>query len=357
MPRSTALQPPRRQGWVTVNPQEVLARYRPHRTDPLLVLEVLIELFNTQHTALGKSVSYKTREQRAKFLRRFFRDLKTLGGFSPVPDPRNLGERHVAKMVQIWQQKHLHIGTVQTYLSFLRGLCAWVNKPGMVRHPQDYGFHCAPRQEVTDRDKSWSGQGVDIAAKIEAVTQMDERVGTTLRLMLAFGLRAKEAIMFRPHRSVMVFEETGLPTSAKVAARYVRIKEGSKGGRLRFVPVLTAEQESVLTHAQALAASADLSIGDPAESLASNLRRFYYVLGRQGITRKAMGTTSHGLRHEVFIDAYEAFTGVEPPVRGGQRPDPRIDRAARLAVSRIAGHARPKAASAYLGRVQRKRKT
>jgi hypothetical protein len=55
------------------------------------VLEVLIELFNTLHTSLEKTVSHKTRHERAHFLRRFFRDLHDKAGFKTMPDPRNLG--------------------------------------------------------------------------------------------------------------------------------------------------------------------------------------------------------------------------------------------------------------------------
>ena len=85
------------------------------------MLEVLLELFNTLHTSLEKTVSHKTRQERAQFLRRFFHDLKRKAGFKTLPDPRNLGQRHVQAMVEVWQRERLAPGTIQTYLSFLRG--------------------------------------------------------------------------------------------------------------------------------------------------------------------------------------------------------------------------------------------
>jgi len=96
-------QPARRQDWINQSPQEILARRLPGKTEPLRVLEILLELFNTQHTALNKTVSHKTRQERAQFLRRFFRDLKAKAGFNTVPDPRNLGQRHIQAMAAIWQ--------------------------------------------------------------------------------------------------------------------------------------------------------------------------------------------------------------------------------------------------------------
>ena len=99
------------------------------------MLDILLELFNTQHTALNKSVSHKTRHERAQFLRRFFRDLKGKAGFNTVPDPRNLGQRHIQAMVAIWQRDSLAPATIQTYMSFLRGLSNWLGKAGFVRAP------------------------------------------------------------------------------------------------------------------------------------------------------------------------------------------------------------------------------
>ena len=81
--RATPLQPIRRQDWAGLSPQDILARYRIGHAPPAQVLEVLLELFNTLHTSLEKSVSHKTRQERAQFLRRFFRDLNRKAGFMP----------------------------------------------------------------------------------------------------------------------------------------------------------------------------------------------------------------------------------------------------------------------------------
>ena len=109
-------QPRRRQAWNGLSAQEILARHPAGKTPLLKVLELLIGLFNQQHSARHKEVSFKTRQERAEFLRRFFRDLKRKAGFNTLPDPRNLGDRHVRAIVTLWQQEKLAPATIQTYL-------------------------------------------------------------------------------------------------------------------------------------------------------------------------------------------------------------------------------------------------
>jgi hypothetical protein len=45
----------------------------------------------------------------------------------------SVAERHIRAMVAVWQQEALAPATVQTYFSFLRGLTAWLGKPGLIR--------------------------------------------------------------------------------------------------------------------------------------------------------------------------------------------------------------------------------
>lgn len=347
--RSSRQQPVRRQLWIGLSPQEILARYPPGKTAPAKVLEILIELFNTQHTALEKTVSHKTRNERAQFLRRFFRDLKTRAHFKTVPDPRNLKQKHIHSMVRVWQQDRLAPATIQTYLSFLRGLATWVGKHGLVRAPDHYGLSLVEyeRHEYAQFDKGWSAHGVDIDALIAKVIEYDRHVGASLRLIQALGLRRKESVQFRPFDSVVAFEDTGLPADQKREDRYVRIR--GKGGRVRHIPLDSPARLAAVEFAQGIVSSRDAPLGDPARHLKQNLRRFDYVLEKFGVTARTLGVTGHGLRHEALIRFFGDVSGEVAPVRGGGSLPPEVDRAARRAVSELAGHARIRAAGAYLG--------
>ena len=349
--RSAHHQPPRRQEWASITPDQILDRFRPGKADPMLVLDVLLELFNTQHTALDKTVSHKTRQERADFLRRFFRDLKLKANFATVPDPRNLGDRHIRAIVAVWREEKLAPSTIQTYLSFLRGLALWTGKPGFIRPPAYYGL--TPREyqrdENAQRDKSWTAAGIDINAVVEQASAFDRYVGASLGLIRAFGLRRKESVMIRPHLCTVPFEATGLPPEERQADHYVRIKEGAKGGRLRFVPLDSEQRFAALKFAQAVVQGEDAHLGDPRHSLKHNLRRFDYVMAKFGITADGLGATAHGLRHEAMIDHYTDKAGIAPPVRGGCDVPPDVDAAARLSSARLAGHNRARASGAYLG--------
>ena len=342
-------QPLRRQSWAGQDPQQILERYRPGTAPPLKVLDVLLELFNGMHTSLEKTVSHKTRHERAQFLRRFFCDLHEKAGFKKLPDPRNLGQKHIRATVQVWQKEHLAPATIQTYFSFLRGLAMWTGKPGFVREPAYYGLDVAEyqRHEAAQRDKSWSAQGVDIDATIAKVFEYDRYVGASLRLIRAIGLRRKESVQFRPYESVVSFADTGLAPEKQLADRYVRIK--GKGGRVRFIAMDSPARLAAVELAQSVVGSRDAHMGDPSRDLKKNLRRFDYVMEKFGITVRKRGVTGHGLRHEVMHDVYQLISGGASPARGRAAVSPELDRAARLAVSALAGHARVRAAAAYCG--------
>lgn len=348
-----ANQSPRPRDWSGLTDRDILARYQPGHADPRQVLEVLLKLFNQQHTALTKTVSHKTRQERADFLRRFFRDLHQRAGFKTLPDPRNLGQKHIHAMVQVWREDKLKPATIQTYLSFLRGLAKWLGKNGFIRNPAHYGLEIEEyqRHEAADRDKSWSAQGVDIEALIDKVCTYDPYVGASLRLIRAFGLRRKESVMLRPNACIVPFESTGLPESEKQANQYVWVRQGAKNGRERFVPLNTPQRVAAIEYAQSVAAGPEAHMGDPNHDLRRNLRRFDYVLEKFGITARALGITAHGLRHEALIDEFVARSGQQPPVRGGGDLTPEVEASVRRAVARLAGHERQRASSAYLGAV------
>jgi integrase len=149
----------------------------------------------------------------------------------------------------------------------------------------------------------------------------------------------------------MPFNETGLAADQQQADRYLWVK--GKGGRVRWVPLATPAQQAALELAQQVVTSRDAHMGAPDRDLKRNLRRFDYVLEKFGITLRERGATGHGLRHERLNDAYEGITGAPSPVRGGGPVSPELDRAARLAVSQLAGHARLRASGAYLGAIRR----
>ncbi|MCB2035265.1 MAG: integrase, partial [Ottowia sp.] len=63
--------------------------------------------------------------------------------------------------------------------------------PGFIRRPEHYGLTPDEyeRHENAQRDKSWSGNGIDVEALLAQVSAYDARIGASMRLMVKVGLR------------------------------------------------------------------------------------------------------------------------------------------------------------------------
>lgn len=335
-------------------------------------LNAILLKHNEHHATRGKVVSHSTMEARQQGLFRAFTLLRELG-YKPVP--RNLSGSHVLALMRYWTglpaAKRGAVSPpaplvrphspayIQQQLSFLRVFAGWIGKPGMVRTAGHYvEARVLVARDYTARvDKGWTGNGVDIEHMIEAVALIDPRVAVQLRLMSAFGLRRKEAVMFHPHAAEVPAH--ALPEQHRAGDRYLaflRVKRGTKGGRLRYTAVRTEAQRRALEEARALARHAHSHIGHPDLTLKQALDLFSNVVRSVGLTKRELGVTPHGLRHEFAGDLFFELASVQAPVRGG---DPCADRAtleaAYLDVARQLGHNRTQIGNAYLGSPARPR--
>lgn len=130
------------------------------------------------------------------------------------------------------------------------------------------------------------------------------------------------------------------------------MRQGAKNGRPRYLPLDTPLRQEAIAHAQRVAGSDPKAhLGWPDRSLKQNMQHFAYVLRKFGFTKRKLGVTAHGLRHEALIGEYVVRTGQQPPVRGGASDGSSEVKDACLAVSRMAGHSRHRASRAYLGAI------
>ena len=186
-------------------------------------LQDKINQHNRQHGSKPKGVSNKTMHERACSLFRSFTLLRRLGY---QIDPNNLAGRHIQMLVDYWtgnariadrcRQRGVEMlerphstPYIEQQLSFLRVYAdTWIGKPGMVHPLTDYVDDPArfKRSYAAKEDRSWEGNAVDFKRVVETVAAIDARVAAQLALLLAFGLRRKEAIMFMPHSAVVPSE-------------------------------------------------------------------------------------------------------------------------------------------------------
>jgi integrase len=306
-------------------------------------LQAIIDRNNDRHGAKAKSVSFKTKQERANFLFACFAELRRNDERNYKVMPSGLRGRHVQFMVSRWVRRGLSPGTIQVYLSYLRVFADWIGKDGMVLEPTSYVSNPSLVRRTCNAtaDHSWSAHGIECDKLIAQVAEFDAFVGAQLAMCLAFGLRVKEAIMFQPYRAVT---EDGLAIS---------LLRGTKAGRPRSVPIGNEAGRAALDMARRVAASEAGHLGDPRRSLAQNRTRFYTVLTRFGVTRRHLGITAHGLRHQYANDRYAHLAGIPSPVRGGTQTPSDVERSARLKVAEELGHARAQISGAYLGGMPR----
>lgn len=286
----------------------------------------------------NKIVSHRTMEVRKDLLIQSMRELRGLG--YKLKSPHNLQQRHVTALAHYWEEQRLSASTIANRLSVLRALSSWIGKPGMIQKSEDFvkNPETVRRQQATTEDKSWSAAEVDVDAMIGLIEQYDERVGLQVRLMREFGLRKREAVMFRPLKA-----DLGLA---------IRVRDGTKGGRERVVPIETPEQRRVLELAKSRVKHVNDHIGHPHRDLEQSIRHINYVFERFGLTKRGLGVTAHGLRHEHLNNLYESITGVPSPVRSGSITadiDKHLHDVARARVSQEAGHERLNISNAYIG--------
>lgn len=323
---------------------------------------------NWKHATKDKGVSHRTQEERRNIL---FRIFKLLRDASFKFAPYKIGGRHIEFLMRYWTaapkveeelkkrgsklralQSPLMPSTIQSMLSTLRTYCEWINKPGMVRSAEHYvDKSLVRRNSNTTRDRTWSGANVDPADIVAKVTQADPVVGLQLEVMLAYGLRRKEAVMFCPTRAcVPAYALPDDETSTQYLS-FLEVKRGTKGGRVRYVALRSETHKSVYERALKAAPHEGSHIGYPGKTLKQALDRFSNVLRKYGVTKKQLGVTPHGLRHEFASDLYYELTDALPPVKGRHPHLAReVMEAAYREVAHQLGHGRPQISGAYLGK-------
>lgn len=325
----------------TQNPNEIKSAYRPQREkggwQPKLAK--IIEDNNFLKSSKTGNTSYKTRKLRSNVLFMIMNTLTKTLKFG-LEDPNNLKVRHVEAIVNYWlNEKKLAARTIDMYLCNLRTLVQWMGKEGMVKSLEDYAPNLKKEYAAT-RDKSFTGNNINFFEIWQQIYEEDQYVARQLLLIKAFGLRKKEAIMFKP---LIASHES-----------YIQVFDGSKGGRPRTVPINSDFKEGVIAHLKNYVIGTKnpkAHLGNPDKDLEQNLKRYSYILAKSGLTKAELGATGHGLRAEYAIDQL-IKRGLIPTVRGGEGKGLKTfnDKKAALEVAEELGHGRTSVMPAYGGK-------
>lgn len=215
----------------------------------------------------------------------------------------------------------------------------WIGKPDMCpRLPQllEQPWSAQRRYAATD-PKDWESKQIDVEMYLCKIELVSPVTALQLRLAKAFGVRVQEFLMFRPEKAQR--------------GDHLYVQDGTKGGRPRLVPIETDEQRDLLEQAKEIAKSHPLGliVAKKGLSLKQATNHFYNTVRKAGVSRKALGVTTHGLRHGYACAIYKKLTGADAPVLGGKFVQPEVDKAARMDVAERLGHSRTQITSAYLG--------
>ena len=284
---------------------------------------------NYQLKKLGRNNrdgSHATQAKRAYLLSQIANQLHELG-FTGL-SARSLRPKHVDALVSLWQRQRIAVGTIKNRMAAIRWWARKVNRRGAVAQGNDY-YGIASRQMVSAVSKAKSLS----AAQLARIT--DRHVYLSLELQRAFGLRREEALKFRPN-----YADRG--------DRLVLKASWTKGGKSRVIPIRTDEQRKILGRVWQLAGKGSLI---PSErSYIQHLRVYVRQIMNAGLSKM------HGLRHAYAQERYFELTGWKCPVVGGPKShilssnDQRIDKQARLTISRELGHVREQIVAIYVGR-------
>ncbi len=305
-------------------------------------LAKLIDDNNDRHASRDKTIGSRTKESRTELLYQAFTVLRDELGCK-VDNPRNFKEHHYKRLLDYWLEKGLSASTIQSRTSTLRVFCSWIGKANMIKPVEDYVEDPSRvrRVQVAQVDKSWSTNGVSFEEKLKLVEDYDQKAGAQLRMIKAFGLRRREAVMFMPIVAMRLGEES----------QSITVEFGTKGGRPRSIPIDSEEKRAALAHACSISKLTNGHIGWEDISLKQAVKRFANIMQKFGITKKKSGVTAHGLRSEYMNDVYEDITGQPSPVRGGKKEviEPELELIARTRIALDAGHVRTGITNAYIG--------
>lgn len=291
----------------------------------------------------GRHKSHATCYEVKKRIQRAFRIILDLG--YKLERPGSLKQKHVRAMAQKMEEDGKAPSTIANTISALRQFAIVIGKPNLITDSCDFVSNpdSVRRARATDRDKTWSGAGIDPIRKIAEVEQDEPHVAIQLMLCLVFGLRTKEAMLLKPHEA-----DEGT---------YLSVDTGTKGGRHRSVPIENEIQRAVLELAKELANESNGSMIPTKYSRKSWRNHFDYVRLKYGITKRN-GCLPHGLRHEYANVVWLEMAGVPSAIKGGDSSalDPVKAKRVRSKIAERLGHSRPEITTAYYGSSRKKRK-
>jgi hypothetical protein len=258
-----------------------------------------------------------------------------------LSDAKSLKGKHLVALGKDWERQaiagKLKPSTIQGKFSMLRVFAHWIGKDGMVEATHKYvDLALVQRSSVCTHDHSWPAQGVDVAAKLEEISQKDPRVCLQLRLEPESGLRGKEAMIVRPYLA-----DKGAYLDVSVGTKGGRPRARRPSSRLNNGRCWTKPRSLRQRKTAARAAQADLW-----RSGKTTITMSCVAVGLPGKT----GSPPTACAMLMPITAIKNSAARIPRSRAANSSAVRMTGAARIQVAEELGHSRESITTHYLGR-------
>ena len=316
-----------------------------HSIKPKLRYE-LVEIMRehiTKGAKKNKVIGSRAVELRKQVILNFFSDLAYLG--YKIESIHNLKQKHLVAVFRFLESQGQSSSTLQNKISTMRIFCEWLGKEGMVVESSNYVVNplSTRRTMVVQEDKSWEGKGINVMETLEKIRRDDEKVAAVLSLCYGFGLRIREAVMMNIYKSV----DGGVLT----------VIHGTKGGRIRSVPIEHEWQFKLLEEVKAVTDKNTGKLSQRGKTVEQSIRRVRTIMEKHGLVLAEAGVSAHGLRHQYMHERFEEMTGIKAPVKGGDislLDKQEFDEATGRLMER-AGHSRVPMGASYYGSRRRKK--
>ena len=263
--------------------------------------------------------------------------------------------KHFQRTADHMMAQGIGAGRIAEVFSAARHLCRAYGNQRISRRNGAFGIR---RGSIANQQSRAANPKVikDILSKIASDPyEHAARCAAQIRLQYELGLRREEAA------------KLDLQNDWDRESRTLQVRYGTKGGRPRVLEHLSDEQAKALEEALPFVSRSNRPgiFNLMPEGMGDNWQHsLSYMAAKYGLTKKGVGFTLHGNRHERFHQMYVDRTGFEPP---NQHPSPQafreaaekvagerwpeLDADARDAIETTAGHSagRRDVSNAYLG--------
>ncbi|HAU1514355.1 TPA: phage integrase N-terminal domain-containing protein [Legionella pneumophila] len=276
--------------------------------------------------------SYASKADMKHMINRRMKDLHELG--FKVGHLNGLKPKHIYVLVEHWKKQGKSPATIKNYMSKLRKLAYFLDKPKLVKTGND-SYQIDKRTYTPTQNKAIHLIDLNLCT--------DPHIRLSLEAQMLFGLRREESMKF-------VVSEAWNGDCLHIKPSW------TKGGIGRLLKITNEERMKWLSKVWQ-----QMKRG---ESLIPTERTYKQHLGHYQQQAKLMGVCKlHGLRHAYAQRRYTELTkefdslkvGLICPIAGGKttkklnREEKQIDKQARSIISRELGHSRLNITKTYLG--------